>query len=173
MFVEWEEVDKYSRNGIILEYNITYTVEKGASKSKIVRPATTLQTVISGLSIWTFYNVSVAAYTNVGLGPFSPFVRVSTEEGGKYIQNAKLIWGRTCFIQILIYKSSLISNGKDKCTNHRYIKVFNIFILILMHAECSPKKLCVFETYTPLKLLGMNSFMSPRMSHYARSLCRL
>lgn len=82
MFVGWEDVDKYSRNGIILGYEITYTVEEDTSKSKIVEPATTLQTVISGLSVWTFYSVSVAAYTKVGLGPFTPSVGVTTEEGG-------------------------------------------------------------------------------------------
>ncbi len=61
------------------------------SKHIIVTPATTFNKVISGLSIWTLYNVSVAAYTKVGLGP-AAFVQVRTEEESKYTQNTTYLY---------------------------------------------------------------------------------
>ena len=77
--MDWKEVNEASRNGKILGYKITYNDTEYVNVS-----APTLHTVISGLSVWTEYNVSVAAYTKIGLGPPAS-VRVWTEEGSKYV----------------------------------------------------------------------------------------
>ena len=82
LHVEWKEVKKTSRNGIILGYLIKYKKSNGKYLLKNITSPTKLHTVISGLSVWTEYSVSVAAYTKVGLGP-SANVTVSTDEGSK------------------------------------------------------------------------------------------
>jgi hypothetical protein len=82
--VDWKEVVKREQNGIILGYYITYTKVLHLSKT-IPIPAATFDYEIPKLSVWTPYNVSVAAYTIVGSGPAAS-VQVSTEEGGDYTQ---------------------------------------------------------------------------------------
>ena len=102
LLVEWKEVHEYFKNGIILGYNITYAeYPDGLNQWKIVVSATTFQTVISGLLVWTEYRVSVAAYTKVGLGPPRQINgTVKTEEGGKYVQNGKQ-FREICLFQLL------------------------------------------------------------------------
>lgn len=84
--VDWKEVVKGEQNGIILGYYITYTSIRQIGLSKTIPiPAATFDYEIPKLSVWTPYNVSVAAYTIVGSGP-AALVQVSTEEGGDYTQ---------------------------------------------------------------------------------------
>ena len=80
--VEWEEVNKTSKNGIILGYRITYT-DGSSNNSFNITSATIFNHLISELSVWTRYNVTVTAYTKVGLGP-AAHVNARTEEGSKY-----------------------------------------------------------------------------------------
>lgn len=87
--VDWREVNKSERNGIILGYNIEYTDPEGVPRYDNVTPGSTLFTIVTKLKVLTWYNVSVAAYTKVGLGPRSRAVPVSTDEGSKYLHMFK------------------------------------------------------------------------------------
>lgn len=82
--VEWEEVAKNARNGIIQGYYIICSAYAKSDKKINITSGKELYTVINELEIWTEYNVSVAAYTIIGLGPATT-VSAHTEEGSKYL----------------------------------------------------------------------------------------
>ncbi|XP_028401625.1 uncharacterized protein LOC114524674 [Dendronephthya gigantea] len=81
--VEWGEVDEKARNGIIRGYYIICSAVKtsGIKDKEInITSGKEFHKVITDLEIWTWYNVSVAAYTKIGVGP-AYVVSVRTEEG--------------------------------------------------------------------------------------------
>jgi hypothetical protein len=81
--VAWKEVNETLRNGIIQGYLITYSDGTSGNENRIgITSAAIFDTLISKLSVWTWYNVTVAAYTKVGVGPRA-FVKARTEEGSK------------------------------------------------------------------------------------------
>ena len=82
ILVTWSALPEDDQNGIILGYNITYFIvddELGATTS-ISETSTTIN--ITGLAIYTEYNISVAAYTIIDTGPYDSIV-VRTDSSGK------------------------------------------------------------------------------------------
>ena len=76
--ISWEPPPIDDQNGIILGYNVTYTPDNGVSKDTTTNDT---MIVINDLLIYTDYNVSVAAHTSVGTGPFDSIV-VRTDSSG-------------------------------------------------------------------------------------------
>ena len=66
------------RNGVIIGYNISYSVPGGTISN---RATTDTSYNITGLDPYTVYNVSVAAYTSVGTGPFVSIERRTDSSG--------------------------------------------------------------------------------------------
>ena len=77
LYITWSLPNVQDRNGIILGYNISYT------SGSIVYNNSTTETFINitGLMIYTQYNVSVAAYTSAGTGP-ADYITVRTDSSG-------------------------------------------------------------------------------------------
>ena len=77
LYITWSLPNAQDRNGIILGYNISYT------SGSIVYNTNTSETFINitGLMIYTQYNVTVAAYTSAGTGP-ADYITVRTDSSG-------------------------------------------------------------------------------------------
>ena len=76
----WEPPDIEHQNGIILEYTVT-TVND--NMTNITQLSTATNAVVSNLRPFTVYEVTVAAHTSVGRGPFSVGITVQTNETGE------------------------------------------------------------------------------------------
>ena len=83
IFVTWDDISAFERNGIIISYNITYhSMPEGHSNSKTVDfPGR--QVTLMGLREFVNYSITVSASTVIGLGPASYPIIVRTGEGGK------------------------------------------------------------------------------------------
>lgn len=81
LLISWQPLEVDDQNGIILGYNVTYFSNDDDSVMTV-----TSDTMISitGLSVYTVYNVSVAAYTVVGTGP-SDSITVRTDSTGELV----------------------------------------------------------------------------------------
>ncbi|XP_031558188.1 protein sidekick-2-like, partial [Actinia tenebrosa] len=80
--IQWETMPVRLENGIIRGYEVVLFEMNGTTKANAVlnEGNNKLSTVISGLDVWTNYTVQVKAFTSVGPGPWSPRVRVTTDE---------------------------------------------------------------------------------------------
>ena len=70
-------------NGIIRGYQVNYTLSGGAGTTSVVNTDVTNSTLLTGLSIYKVYIISVRALT-VTLGNSSSTVLVSTNEDGMF-----------------------------------------------------------------------------------------
>ena len=77
--ISWEPLAVDDRNGVIQGYNVTYY-----SSDDDFGATTTTDTMINitDLLVYTEYNISVAAFTVVGSGPFD-FITVRTDSSGE------------------------------------------------------------------------------------------
>ena len=82
--VSWIEVDPVDQNGIIVQYEVTYSSGSELNKSIFI-DGSLLMTNVSGLEEDTEYDISVKAYTSVGPGPSSVSIIERTAENGYYI----------------------------------------------------------------------------------------
>ena len=67
--ITWTEPLEDDQNGVIIGYNISYFSLLAVGQLTQVFTSDTSYN-ISGLDVYTDYNVSVAAYTSAGTGPF-------------------------------------------------------------------------------------------------------
>ena len=81
--VNWDPPDPLLRNGIITKYQLNYT-ELSQSLNWITVELDTPTYLIENLKIFTQYNVSVSAFTQInGSSPFSPPVTHRTLNDSK------------------------------------------------------------------------------------------
>lgn len=80
------------RNGELAGYELRYQRVSGAGgggggqgqdRSEHRIPAEQGQTVLEGLEKWSWYNITLAAFTLEGTGPSSPAVLCRTDEDGE------------------------------------------------------------------------------------------
>ena len=79
--VNWNPPPTNQRNGIITKYTLYWNGNKVSLNS--------LQYVITGLSPYTRYTLSVSASTSVGMGPRSTAIIVRTLEDGECITDTQ------------------------------------------------------------------------------------
>ena len=78
--ITWTEPLEDDQNGVIIGYNISYfPLPANGQITNVTTSNTSLD--ISGLDVYTNYNVSVAAYTSAGTGPFDSTV-IRTDSTG-------------------------------------------------------------------------------------------
>lgn len=81
----WQPVPSDKRNGIILGYVIRVTSQRDDSTVQLY-PAPSESTYIADIfKPYTVYTARIAAYTEVGTGPFSPEVSTMTPQDGKSV----------------------------------------------------------------------------------------
>lgn len=79
--LEWSPPPISERNGILIGYNIT--IEDTTSDTTILNVLSQSTTVTVGsLEPYTTYQCSIAAYTIIGLGPYSTLIFFRTLEAG-------------------------------------------------------------------------------------------
>ena len=83
MSVTWDIVPKKLQHGEIKHYTVTYwKTEEGEEKPNHVN-ATTREVKLTGLAKYTYYSISVVAYTIKGGGPSSTAIDVRTDQDSK------------------------------------------------------------------------------------------
>ena len=87
ILVQWGEVPPDNRNGIIVNYTVTYKeVPNGSPLTKIVSTPTN-QTTLTGLKKYTNYCITVFASTEKGDGNDSKPIVVITDEDSKFTRH--------------------------------------------------------------------------------------
>ena len=79
ILVTWSPPPEDDQNGVILGYIITYIIIGDELSTTMSTPETTIN--ITGLAIYTEYNISVAAYTVIGTGPYDTVVGRTDSSG--------------------------------------------------------------------------------------------
>ena len=69
--VEWNEVECTQRNGIITGYIIQYNILNDNNANEVTADAEATNIVITGLSRFNLYLISIAAMNSIGTGVFS------------------------------------------------------------------------------------------------------
>ena len=86
--MEWKEVPKCERNGIITNYIVkVFYSNKTELKDKLSNVTGTTSEVIDGLQEYTNYSVKVSAATAKGEGPLSEYISTTTHKKGSYKEN--------------------------------------------------------------------------------------
>ena len=86
LLITWNPPLTNDQNGVIRGYNVSYNVSAGGEESIFVRDTTV---ELAGLQKFTFYNVSVQAFT-VGSGPIDSTV-VQTDSDGEFANERHII----------------------------------------------------------------------------------
>ena len=97
------------QNGELAGYELRYqrvSGAAGAAQGQEVKglpiPAQQGQTVLEGLEKWSWYNVTMAAFTEEGTGPSSPAVICRTDEDGKNESRRSELIGIDCLVDYLL-----------------------------------------------------------------------
>lgn len=81
--VTWSPPKKSSIRGVLIGYEITFTpASKNASASQRVMLCTNTSYYLEKLSKYTLYNITLAAFTKVGIGNESKIEQAWTDEDG-------------------------------------------------------------------------------------------
>ena len=100
--VMWEEVPPIDQNGVITMYEVMYTpleTFEGALQSNstiVLEPTRSVN--LTGLEEYVNYNISVRAFTSVGVGPSSVVVTVLTLQDSKYIARSQYTLTIVCML---------------------------------------------------------------------------
>eukprot|EP00794_Sanderia_malayensis_P019880 gene19880-21821_t len=79
--IQWLDVVAEHRNGIITKYKLYYKQSYVSSSwTTVIINAPGKSYTITGLNLWTYYDIKVSAFTSVGEGVKSTYIRVRTDE---------------------------------------------------------------------------------------------
>ena len=84
--LQWLAPPLSERNGIIIGYNIT--IEDTTLNTLFILYSSQLNVTINSLEPYTMYQYRIAAYTAIGLGPYSGTLFFQTQEAGKDTYNS-------------------------------------------------------------------------------------
>jgi hypothetical protein len=82
----WQELPLDDRNGIITGYTIFFntTLRNGRNRNRERRVGNALQTELTSLFPFKYYDIQVAAWTSKGMGPKCNVTTILTEEEGMF-----------------------------------------------------------------------------------------
>ena len=86
IMVTWDIIPPIDQNGIITMYEVLYQpleTFNNSLPSSIFMTTTDTSHLISNIEEFVPYNISVRAYTSVGVGPFSEELTATTDEDSK------------------------------------------------------------------------------------------
>ena len=83
IFVTWDDVSAFERNGIIISYNITYHSMLGGHGHSTTVDFPSRRVTLMGLREFVNYTITVSASTVIGPGPASYPIIVRTGEDSK------------------------------------------------------------------------------------------
>ena len=82
--LSWDPPPSYNQNGII-EYYTVEILDNNTGQDLVMRESTNETTLkVAGLHPYYMYNCRVAAATAAGIGPFTTFLILQTQEDGKF-----------------------------------------------------------------------------------------
>ncbi|XP_044183375.1 protein sidekick-2-like [Acropora millepora] len=86
--VEWIRPDEDRIHGILAGYDVTFTLSHNASaiRRTMICGANT-SVVLTNLTAYTLFNITVSAFTKVGIGNRSGLIQARTDEASKYCRN--------------------------------------------------------------------------------------
>lgn len=131
--VNWKPPPTEGQNGELAGYELRYQRVSGAEgggQGQDVKalpiPGQQGQTVLEGLEKWSWYNISLAAFTSEGTGPNSPVVICRTDEDGKSESNRSDSKSIDCLVHGLLARLPVTNS------------VFGWVCLCGISAGCSP-----------------------------------
>ena len=80
VYLQWNPPQAHEQNGLITSYTITWTEVLTGEMYQLSTNSTGL--TLSGLLPYTTYDWRVAAWTSIGMGPFSTTVNLLMPEDG-------------------------------------------------------------------------------------------
>ena len=83
--VTWDQVPEEHRRGEIIAYLVTVIELRSGNEvvNKTAYNVTSLKTTIPDLNPYTFYNITVSAWTSKGVSNASAMQQIRTKEDGK------------------------------------------------------------------------------------------
>lgn len=89
--VEWIRPNEDTIHGILAGYDVTFTPSHNASaiRRTMICGANT-SVVLTNLTVYTLFNITVSAFTKEGIGNSSGLVQAWTDEKGKCCRNGQL-----------------------------------------------------------------------------------
>ena len=102
--VTWDEVPEIDQNGIITRYEVEYnqsTFSGATMYNTTTVNSSTLMVNLTGLEEYVEYSIRVRAYTSVGAGPYSDFVKEMTQQDGMVFW----VFCKVCFFMMSSYIS--------------------------------------------------------------------
>ena len=86
--VAWDEVPSIDQNGIIIQYDVEYSLPHISDSQMLVSITvgdfSNLEVNITGLQAHTDYSIRVRAHTSIGAGPYSDVVNATTFQNGNW-----------------------------------------------------------------------------------------
>lgn len=83
--LSWDPPPIYNQNGMIEYYSVEISEDNLGQVMEQYTNETTLTVV--GLHPYYMYNCRVAAATEAGIGPFTTFLSLQTQEAGKFVHS--------------------------------------------------------------------------------------
>ena len=83
IYVNWSILTQQELNGALQGYEVQYIDSAGQDKTVDLNDSVTF-TILSKLSFFTEYNISVKAKTNPGFGLYGVVATVTTKEDGEF-----------------------------------------------------------------------------------------
>lgn len=84
LLVNWEPPLPSLQNGAILGYHVIISLAASYDVGKVIDEKWDHQAEVNELKPNSRYRVAVRAYNIAGIGPESPFIFISTPEGGEW-----------------------------------------------------------------------------------------
>ena len=84
IYVTWSPPDPNTIPGVLVGYEVSFTPasQNASATRRVMLCACNTSVELKNLTIYTLYNITVAAFTKVGIGNESDVIRTWTEEGG-------------------------------------------------------------------------------------------
>ena len=84
--VEWTPPVQEKIHGVLAGFDVTFTASHNESSIHHMMICGSKRAVnLSNLAVFTFYNITVAAFTQVGIGNTSHMIQTRTDESSEYL----------------------------------------------------------------------------------------
>ena len=92
--MSWNHISENSWHGVPLGYMISYFNQESGNQRNFTVTSSNEEIVITNLTSYTFYDLTIAGYTRKGLGPKHNMITVRTHEEGNVNTNSLFVFLR-------------------------------------------------------------------------------
>ena len=114
--MSWKHISENSWHGVPLGYMISYFNQESGNQRNFTVTSSNEEIVITNLTSYTFYDLTIAGYTRKGLGPKHNMITVRTHEEGNVNTNSLFVFLRKRF-----YAFSTLCHSRTLCVYETYV----------------------------------------------------